>query len=74
MTLFFIEKIVGNAFVGPAIIATPTEQEAWGLLAGRERKAVAALREDHRHTAQDVAAMPDRPAIVSPGHSRRAIV
>jgi len=74
MTLFFFEKIAGDAFVGPVIIAAPTEPEAWALLAGRERKAVAALREDHRHTAQDLAAMPDRPAIIYPSDYRRAIL
>ena len=74
MTLFFFERITDDDFVGPVIIAAATEEEAWGLLARRERKAVAALREDHWHVAQDLPAMPDRPAIVYPSHYRRAIV
>ncbi len=74
MKLFFFEKVADDDFVGPVIIAAPTEDEAWGLLAMRERKDAAALRDDHWNIAQDLAAMPDRPAVVYPSHYRRAIL
>ncbi len=74
MKLFFFERITDDDFVGPVIVAAATEDEAWGLLAMRERKDVAALRDDHWNIAQDLAAMPDRPAVVYPSHYRRAIL
>ena len=74
MKLFFFEKIADDEFVGPVIIAAASEEEAWALLARRERRDVAALRDDHWNIAQDLAAMPDRPAVVYPSHYRRAIL
>jgi hypothetical protein len=55
-------------------IAAATEEEARGLLARRERKAVAAVRDDHWHVAQDLAAMRDQRVIVYPSQHRRAIL
>ncbi len=74
MTLFFFERIADDDFVGPVIIAAATEEEAWAFLAVRERKDVAALRNDNWNIAQDLPAMPDRPTIVYPSHYRRAIL
>ena len=74
MMLFFFERIADDDFVGPIVIAAPTEEEAWALLARRERKGVAVLKDDHWNIAQDLPAMPDRPAIVYPSHYRRAIL
>jgi hypothetical protein len=74
MMLFFFERIADGEFFGPVIIAAGTEEEAWGLLAVRESKGVTALREDHWHVAQDLTAIPDRPAIIYPSHYRRAIL
>jgi hypothetical protein len=74
MTLFFFERITDEDFVGPIVIAAPTEDEAWALLARRERKNVAALKDDQWHIAQDLADIPDRPTIVYPGHYREAIM
>lgn len=74
MTLFFFERITDDDFVGPVIIAAPTEEEAWALLARRERKGVAALKDDHWNVAQDLAAIPERPTVVYPSHYRRAIL
>jgi hypothetical protein len=74
MTLFFFEKIADDEFIGPVIIAAGSEDEAWRLLAQREGKAAAALRDDHWTVAQDLAAIPDRPAIVYPSHYRRAVL
>ena len=74
MTLFFFERITDDDFVGPVIIAAATEEEAWDLLARRERKAVAALRDDHWNVSQDLSAIPDRPAIIYPSYYRRAIL
>ncbi len=72
--LFFFERITDDDFVGPVIVAAATEEEAWALLAARERKDLVALREDHWNIAQDLAAIPDRPTIVYPSHYRRAIL
>jgi len=74
MKLFFFEQVTDEEFVGPVIIAAPTEEEAWALLAEREGKAIAALREDHWAIAQDLAAIPHRSTVVYPSHYRRAIL
>ncbi len=74
MTLFFFERITDDDFVGPIVIAAPTEDEAWALLAKRERKNVAALKDDHWNIAQDLGAIPDRPTVVYPSHYREAIL
>jgi hypothetical protein len=74
MTLYFFERITEDVFVGPVIIAAATEEEAWALLARREGKGVAALKDDYWNIAQDLPAIPDRPTIVYPSHFRRAIL
>ena len=74
MTLFFFERITDDDFVGPVIIAAATEDEAWALLATRERKDVAVLWDDHWNIAQELVAIPERPAVVYPSHYRRAIL
>ena len=74
MKLFFFEQVTDEEFVGPIVIAASTEDEAWGLLAQREGKTVAALREDHWAAAQDLDGIPHRPTIVYPSHYRRAIL
>jgi hypothetical protein len=74
MTLYFFERITEDDFIGPVIVAAPTEPEAWALLARRERREVAALRELSWNVAQELAAWPARPAVVYPSHYRRAIL
>ena len=74
MTLFFFERVTEDDFIGPVIIAAPSEDEAWAMLARRERKSVAALQEDHWNIAQDLAAMPSHATIVYPSHYRQGIL
>jgi hypothetical protein len=74
VTLYFFERITDDDFVGPVIVAAPDEAEAWRLLAARERAGVPALRDLGWQIAQDLAAMPPRPAVVYPSHYRRAIL
>jgi hypothetical protein len=74
MTLYFFERITDDDFVGPVIAAAPDEDEAWRLLAQRERQQVAALKDLGWQIAQDLAALPARAAIVYPSHYRRAIL
>ena len=74
MTLYFFEHITEDDFVGPVIVAAPSEDEAWALLARRESAEVAALKDLGWQIAQDLAALPSRPAIVYPSHYRRAIL
>lgn len=74
MTLYFFERITDADFVGPVIVAAPGEDEAWSLLAARERLTPGALRDLGWQIAQDLAAIPARPAIVYPSHYRRAIL
>ena len=73
MTLYFFERISENDFIGPVIIAAGDEREAWVLLARREGGAVEALKALGWQIAQDLAALPARPAIVYPSHYRSAI-
>ena len=74
MTLYFFERITENDFIGPVIVAAGSEDEAWTLLAARERADRAALEALGWQIAQDLAALPAPPAIVSPSHYRRAIL
>lgn len=73
MTLYFFERISEDDFVGPVIVAAPSEDEAWTLLASRERSDRAALEALGWEVAQDLAAIPARAAIVYPSHYRSAI-
>jgi hypothetical protein len=74
MTLYFFERITESDFIGPVIVAAGSEDEAWTLLARRERASADALRELGWQIAQDLAALPARPAIVYPSHYRKAIL
>jgi hypothetical protein len=56
------------------IVAAPSEDEAWRLLAARERSERAALEALGWQIAQDLPAVPARASIVYPSHYRRAIV
>ena len=74
MTLYFFERITEDDFVGPVIVAAPSEEGAWALLAQREKHAAEALRALGWQIAQDLAALPSRATIVYPSHYRRAIL
>jgi hypothetical protein len=74
VTLYFFERIADDDFVGPVIVAAPSEDEAWRVLAGRERSARGALEALGWHIAQDLAALPARAGIVYPSHYRNAIL
>ena len=74
MTLYFFERITDEEFVGPVVVAAPTEDEAWRVLEGRERQARDVLRGLGWDIAQDLAALPARAAIVYPRHYRSAIL
>lgn len=74
MTLYFFERITDQEFVGPIVVAAPTEDEAWRVLEGRETQPRDALRGLGWDIAQDLAALPTRAAIVYPRHYRRAIL
>ena len=74
MTLYFFERVTDDDFVGPIVVAAEDEPAAWRVLATRERKDAAALRDEHWHVAQELAAMPARAVIVYPSHYRRAAV
>lgn len=74
MTLYFFERITEDDFIGPVIVAAPSEDEAWGLLAQREKQAADALKALGWQIAQDLAALPSRATIVYPSHYRRAIL
>ena len=74
MTLYFFERITEDDFIGPVIVAAPSEDEAWTLLAQREKEAVDALKSLGWQIAQDLAALPPRATIVYPSHYRRAIL
>jgi hypothetical protein len=74
VTLYFFERITDDDFVGPVIVAAPSEDDAWALLASRERAERAALEALGWQIAQDLAAIPSRPAVVYPSHYRRAIL
>jgi len=74
VTLYFFERISDDDFIGPVIVAAPDEATAWSLLAGREKSNVEVLKALGWQIAQDLAAVPPRPAIVYPSHYRRAIL
>ena len=74
MTLYFFERVSEDDFIGPVIVAAASEDEAWSLLAQREKQAVDALTSLGWQIAQDLAAMPPRATIVYPSHYRRAIL
>jgi len=74
VTLYFFERITEDDFVGPVIVAAPSEDEAWTLLAQRERQDAEALRALGWQIAQDLAALPSRATIVYPSHYRRAVL
>ena len=74
MTLYFFERITDDDFIGPVVVAAPSEDEAWRLLAARERSERSALEAVGWQIAQDLAAMPARATIVYPGHYRNALL
>ena len=74
MTLYFFERISDDDFIGPVIAAAPSEDEAWRLLAARERSDRGALEAIGWQIAQDLSAFPPRAAIVYPSHYRNAIL
>jgi hypothetical protein len=74
VTLYFFERITEDDFIGPVIVAAPSEDEAWALLARREGSERAALESLGWQIAQDLAAIPARAAVVYPSHYRRAIL
>ena len=74
MTLYFFERITEDDFIGPVIVAAPSEDGAWGLLAQREQQAAEGLRALGWQIAQDLAALPSRATIVYPSHYRRAVL
>ena len=74
MRLYFFERITDDDFIGPVIVAAASEDEAWRLLATRERRERSALEALGWLIAQDLAAMPANARIVYPSHYRNAIV
>lgn len=74
VTLYFFECITAADFIGPVIIAAGGEEEAWRLLAARERAEIETLKSLGWQIAQDLGALPARPGIVYPSHYRRAIL
>jgi hypothetical protein len=74
VTLYFFERITDEEFVGPVVVAAPTEDEAWRVLEGRESQPRDALRGMGWDIAQDLATLPARATIVYPRHYRRAIL
>ena len=74
MTLYFFERITEADFIGPIIVAAASEDDAWRLLADRERSARPALETLGWQIAQDLAAIPARATIVYPSHYRNAIL
>jgi hypothetical protein len=74
MTLYFFERVSDDDFIGPVIAAAPSEDEAWTLLATRERSDRPALEALGWQVAQELPALPARAAIVYPGPYRGAIL
>jgi hypothetical protein len=74
VTLYFFERITDDDFIGPVIVAAPSDEEAWRLLAARERSERAALEALGWQIAQDLPAIPARAAIVYPSHYRNALL
>ena len=73
MTLYFFERITADDFVGPVVVAAQDEADAWRVLASREGRSEAILKQDDWHIAQELAAIPGRPSVVYPSYYRRAI-
>jgi hypothetical protein len=74
VTLYFFERVSDDDFIGPVIVAAPSEDEAWRVLAARERGDREALEALGWQIAQELATMPPRAAVVYPSHYRRAIL
>jgi hypothetical protein len=74
VTLYFFERVTDDDFIGPVIVAAPSEDEAWRVLAARERSDRPALEALGWQIAQELAAMPARAGVVYPSHYRRAIL
>jgi hypothetical protein len=74
VTLYFFERITEDDFIGPVIMAAPSEDEAWTLLAARERSERGALEALGWQIAQELAAIPARAAVIYPSHYRNAIL
>ena len=74
MTLYFFERVTDDDFIGPVIVGAPSEDEAWRVLAARERSDRPALEALGWQIAQELAAMPARAGVVYPSHYRRAIL
>lgn len=74
MTLYFFERITDQEFVGPIVVAAPTEDEAWQVLEGREKQPRDVLHGLGWDIAQDLAALPTRASVVYPRHYRRAVL
>ena len=74
MTLYFFERITDDDFIGPVIVAAPSDDEAWTVLAKREGSERASLEALGWQIAQDLAAIPSRASVVYPSHYRRAIL
>ena len=70
MTLYFFERISDDDFIGPIVIAAPSEAEAWDLMARREGQPADALRGMGWDVAQEVRRVPERAGIVYPGTYR----
>jgi hypothetical protein len=74
VTLYFFERISDDDFIGPVIVAAPSEPAAWAVLAARERSEPAALEGLGWAIAQELTALPARAAVVYPAPYRRAIL
>jgi hypothetical protein len=74
VTLYFFERLADDDFIGPVIVAAPSEEEAWRVLALRERSERPALEDLGWQIAQELVTLPARPAVVYPSHYRRAIL
>jgi len=74
VTLYFFERITEEDFVGPVIVAAPSEPEAWTVLGEREGKDAGELKELGWAIAQELATIPARPSVVYPSHYRRAFL
>ena len=74
MRLYFFERITADDFIGPVIVAAGDEAEAWAILSRREGQSEVTLKDHDWQIAQELDAVPSRPAIVYPSHYRRAIL
>jgi hypothetical protein len=74
VTLYFFERISDDDFIGPVIVAAPSEDDAWAVLVRREGSDRPALESIGWQIAQDLESLPARASIVYPSHYRRAIL